>query len=119
MFPGKVDSEITIATYLPNPFYCVQLRVVPREQQAICPSAGFFRDAADCTRFHRCVDLFGMGFYSIYFFACPQGTVFDEVGPVSIDMCASLGYTLTGSYLKVCVAEKHELTFVVSGHSQF
>ena len=43
-----------------------------------CPSAGYFRDPADCTKFYRCVDEWGVGQYRAYAFVCPAGTVFDE-----------------------------------------
>jgi hypothetical protein len=44
-----------------------------------CKSNGFFRNADDCTRFYRCVDLTGRGYFQKYTFSCPAGTVFDEV----------------------------------------
>ena len=43
-----------------------------------CKKNGFFRHPEDCTRFYRCVDLTGRGFYKKYTFSCPVGTVFDE-----------------------------------------
>lgn len=43
-----------------------------------CTSNGFFRHPDDCTRFYRCVDLTGRGYFQIYTFSCPAGTVFDE-----------------------------------------
>lgn len=43
-----------------------------------CKSNGFFRHPEDCTRFYRCVDLTGAGFFRKYTFSCPVGTVFDE-----------------------------------------
>ncbi|TRY78294.1 hypothetical protein TCAL_06895 [Tigriopus californicus] len=52
-------------------------------QQPQCTQAGFFRDPEDCTRFYRCVDLWGVGNYQVYTFSCPAGTVFDE----SVSVC--------------------------------
>ena len=43
-----------------------------------CTSNGFFRHPDDCTRFYRCVDLTGRGYFQTYTFSCPVGTVFDE-----------------------------------------
>ena len=43
-----------------------------------CKSNGFFRHPDDCTRFYRCVDLTGNGYFQKYTFSCPVGTVFDE-----------------------------------------
>merc|ERR1719273_2824508 len=43
-----------------------------------CTSNGFFRHPEDCTRFYRCVDLTGKGYFKKYTFSCPVGTVFDE-----------------------------------------
>merc|ERR1712020_347189 len=43
-----------------------------------CSSNGFFRHPEDCTRFYRCVDLTGRGYFQKYTFSCPVGTVFDE-----------------------------------------
>lgn len=52
-------------------------------QQPQCSQAGFFRFPEDCTRFYRCVDLWGIGNYQVYTFSCPAGTVFDE----SVSVC--------------------------------
>ena len=43
-----------------------------------CKSNGFFRHPDDCTRFYRCVDLTGSGYFQMYTFSCPAGTVWDE-----------------------------------------
>lgn len=43
-----------------------------------CKANGFFRNSEDCTRFYRCVDLTGRGYFQKYTFSCPVGTVFDE-----------------------------------------
>ena len=43
-----------------------------------CTKNGFFRHPEDCTRFYRCVDLTGRGYFQKYTFSCPVGTVFDE-----------------------------------------
>ena len=43
-----------------------------------CRKNGFFRHPEDCTRFYRCVDLTGRGYFQKYTFSCPVGTVFDE-----------------------------------------
>ena len=47
-------------------------------EDAQCTSNGFFRQPDDCTRFYRCVDLTGQGYFQKYTFSCPVGTVFDE-----------------------------------------
>ena len=48
------------------------------KEEPKCKSNGFFRHPEDCTRFYRCVDLTGRGYFQKYTFSCPVGTVFDE-----------------------------------------
>lgn len=59
-------------------FAFLALLVVSSSSGQKCTRGGFFRHPEDCTRFYRCVDLTGAGFYRKYTFACPAGTVFDE-----------------------------------------
>ena len=54
------------------------LAVVGLAESQECRKNGFFRHPEDCTRFYRCVDLTGAGYFQKYTFSCPVGTVFDE-----------------------------------------
>ena len=57
----------------------VERKVRQVEPNIGCTAAGFFVHPNDCTRFYRCVDFFGTGErFSIFFFDCPAGTIFDE-----------------------------------------
>ena len=43
-----------------------------------CPREGFFAFPGDCTRFYRCVASFDASGFTVFQFACPPGTLFDE-----------------------------------------
>lgn len=70
----KMNSATFLVTILSVlPIFCLAA-----DKSGECKSNGFFRHPDDCTRFYRCVDLTGAGFFRKYTFSCPVGTVFDE-----------------------------------------
>ncbi|KAG1656232.1 hypothetical protein GQR58_024061 [Nymphon striatum] len=43
-----------------------------------CPTAGYFRNPKDCSKFYRCVGGWANGAFSLYHFSCPYGLIFDQ-----------------------------------------
>lgn len=56
---------------------CIKDNTSASDKTTTCESSGFFR-STDCTKFYRCVDFYQNGQYTIFWFDCPGGLVFDE-----------------------------------------
>jgi hypothetical protein len=57
---------------------CSEQAAPPTAVNITCPRAGFFGHPTICNVFYRCVDWDGEGKrFSIYFFTCVEGTIFD------------------------------------------
>merc|ERR1711953_991659 len=74
---GPTNSIITMLYHSIVTIIVFSFLAVQTESQE-CRKNGFFRHPEDCTRFYRCVDLTGRGYFQKYTFSCPVGTVFDE-----------------------------------------